>query len=227
MKYFVANWKANKTFKNALSWMDEFLSILQERPVISKALETNAVRIVICPPSPFIYPLAEKAKGVQNIFFGAQDISKIESGTYTGEVTADNLSEITDYVIIGHSERKKHFAEDSSVSMQKYRNAHRKHMKTFYCISGLDNIYPVDADFLCWEPVESISTGDGKGISKSVLDIISFRKNLKRKLRGFIYGGSVNEDNIKQYLDTDQIDGFLIGGASLDAKRFSDLLSQI
>jgi len=219
MKYFIANWKANKTLTEALSWADSFIQLLKTNSAITDC-------IVICPPFPFIYPLKDKFKEFKNIHLGAQDISQYEEGTYTGEVTAKNLSGLADFVIIGHSERRKNFSESDDIVTKKFQLASKYQIKSFYCISSLDHSFPPEVEFLCYEPIESISTGDGLGKNQSLDSILSLKSKLNLKpTTKFVYGGSVNENDVKDYLKTPQIDGFLVGGASLDPVRFFKLIS--
>jgi len=214
MKYFIANWKANKTFPEAKEWLDIFL----------QSFKHNG-QIIVCPPSPFLIPFREKINNLSDIYLGAQDISQFESGIYTGEITAVNLSGIIDYSIIGHSERKKFFGEFGRVLERKNSLAHRYGIKTIYCINDIDEPYPKDIDFACYEPVGSISSGDGRGNNESVENILKFKSGLDlNPNQKFIYGGSVNEDNAAGYLKCDEIDGVLIGGASLDPKRFLKMI---
>lgn len=221
MKYFIANWKANKTLREALSWADSFIQLLKANPVITH-------NIIICPPFPLIFPLKDKFKGLKNIFLGAQDLSQFEQGTYTGEVTANNLSGLISHVILGHSERRKNFSESDDVVMKKFRLASKHQVKSFYCISSLDQSLPQEVEFLCYEPIESISTGDGLGNNLSLDHVLNFKSKLNLKpITKFIYGGSVNENNVKDYLKTPEIDGFLVGGASLDPQRFFNIVSSI
>lgn len=219
MKYFIANWKANKTLTEALSWADSFIQLLRTNPLI-----TNC--IIICPSFPLIYPLKDKFKEFKNIHLGAQDVSQFEQGTYTGEVTAKNLFGLVNFTIIGHSERRKNFSESDDIVIKKFQLANKYQIKSFYCISSLDHSFPQEVEFLCYEPIESISTGDGLGKNQPVDNVLSLKSKLNLKpTTKFVYGGSVNEDNIKDYLKTPEIDGFLVGGASLDPLRFFKLIS--
>jgi len=223
MKYVIGNWKANKTLSESLQWTDIFITELHKNRTLNKKIEQE-ISVVICPPFPHLHPLKQKLEGFGNIFLGAQDISSVEKGTYTGETTALNLQGLIQFAIIGHSERKKNFYENEQMISLKLQLANKYGIRPFYCINNLDDIIPSSIQFICWEPPESISHGDGKGNFKPLSDILNFKKQLNVPNMHFIYGGSVNENNIKEYTKSDEIEGFIIGGASLDPYRFLHII---
>lgn len=217
MKYFIANWKTNKTLNESIEWMKAFLK--EYTLDISK-------KVIICPPFPFISKLKEMTSKSTNVFIGSQDVSFFEQGTYTGEVSALNLSGMISYSIINHSERFIHMHESSEVSFRKSQLANKYSLIRFYCIKNSRDPFPPDVEFVCYEALDAISKGDGKGDNKSLSDIVK----LKRKLSlgsntGFVYGGSVNEKNCKEYISSSEIDGILIGGASLNPQRFLTIVN--
>lgn len=218
MKYFIANWKANKNLSETQSWVTEFLK---------QKLPNNEIQIIICPPFPLIYPLKKMLEGQTIFSVGSQDISAFEGGKYTGEVTGHNLDSIAQYTILGHSERKKYFHETENDLKTKYVFAKKYGIKSIYCIATADITYPSDLDFLCYEPPEAISSGDGRGNYVSLENVLAAKLKLKLPSQTkFIYGGSVNKDTISQYLKSNEIDGFLIGGASLDPLHFFQIVSK-
>lgn len=217
MKYFIANWKANKNLTETQSWVDEFLK---------QKLMNIEIKIIICPPFPLLSPLKKILGEQQNISIGSQDISVFEEGTYTGEVTAHNLQSLAEYTILGHSERKKYFHETEENVKTKYAFARKYGIESIYCVADATVFYPSDVKFLCYEPPAAISTGNGKGNNESLESILRAKQNLKvTNEMKFIYGGSVNKDNAAEYLSSNEIDGFLIGGASLDPIHFSQIIS--
>jgi len=217
MKYFIANWKTNKTFNQSIEWMRVFL----------KNYSPNKNKIVIvCPPSPFISVLKEMISKKSNIFIGSQDISVFEQGTYTGEVSALNLSDMISYSIISHSERFQHMQETSEISFRKSQLAHKYGFTRFYCIKNEYDSFPQDVEFLCYEAIDAISSGDGKGKNKPLEEIVKLKRKLSLQSGvGFIYGGSVNENNCKEYVLSPEIDGLLVGGASLNPERFLSIIN--
>lgn len=216
MKYFIANWKANKNLNETQAWVNEFL---KQKPINAE------VRIIICPPFSLLSPLKKMLEGQQNIAIGSQNISAFEGGTYTGEVTAHNLESIAGYTILGHSERKKYFHETEDEVKMKYTLARKYGIEPIYCVADSIMPYPSDIKFLCYEPPSAISTGSGRGNNESLESILKAKQALKvtSKMK-FIYGGSVNKDNAAEYLNSKEIDGFLIGGASLDPVHFYQII---
>lgn len=217
MKYFIANWKTNQTISQSIEWMNVFLNGYKPN---------NERKIIICPPFPFISVLNNMIGKSHNLAIGAQDISSFEKGTYTGEVSALNLSGLVSYSIIGHSERFLHMHETSEISFQKSVLAHKYGISRFYCIKNEHDSFPADVEFVCYEAIDAISSGDGNGNNKPLNKIIELKKKLTLTSHtGFIYGGSVNENNCKEYISSPEIDGFLIGGASLNPNRFLTIIT--
>ncbi len=225
MKYFIANWKANKSLEEMQSWTNDFTRNVDGNPEVKKKLDDGSIYVIICPPFSLLHPLKQLLQTYKNIFIGSQDISKIEGGTFTGEVPAHSLQSLATYTILGHSERKKLLNETEEDINTKYSFAKRNGIETIYCVAGANHTYPSDLNFLCYEPPEAISRGDGKGDFESSATILAAKETLKvPPTMKFIYGGSVNRDNVKEYLTHDQIDGFLVGGASLDPQHFFDII---
>ncbi|OGK25457.1 hypothetical protein A2954_07695 [Candidatus Roizmanbacteria bacterium RIFCSPLOWO2_01_FULL_37_12] len=221
MRYFIANWKANKNLNEALGWIDKFLSL---------ELFDDHKKIVICPPTPLIYPLKEKIKGKKNICLGSQDISVFEEGTFTGEVTAKTLSGLIDYAIIGHSERLKNFFESDDTNYKKIRSALKYNINPLLCVRDENIKIPPGVKHIVYEPPWAISKGLEDSLDTTIEvtpeKAIAVRKTLNIADGAyFIYGGSVNPNNIKEYSKFPQIDGVLVGGASLDPEVFSQIIN--
>lgn len=214
MKYFIANWKANKNLKDAKEWADIF---------IKKAnIGNKNLTVIICPPYPLIFSLNEKFKNIKNIFIGSQDVSMYEEGSYTGETSAKTMVGITTYGIIGHSERRKYFSETNNILFKKYEMTKKYEIEPIFCVRDEKDPIPESARFIAYEPVYAI----GSGINEPAEKTVEMKKKLKIKKNNiFIYGGSVNEKNAIDYLHTNEIDGFLVGKVSLDPNRFADLVN--
>lgn len=213
MKYIIGNWKANKNFDEIKEWVDIFLKSFRARPQVS---------VIICPPYPFISYLNEKLAGLSNIFIGAQTISSIESGSYTGEVTVKSLAGMVRYVIIGHSERRIAFKETNEDLALKTFQARKYGIEPIYCVRDEKDFIPEHVKYVTYEPVSSIGTGQNESLEK----ILEMKNRLiLPKDTVFLYGGSVNENNVKEYLLSGQIDGFIIGGASLDVNQFMRIIN--
>ncbi len=226
MKYFVANWKANKNLAETKSWVNDFFEKLDQDPKTKQKMLDDLIKIIVCPPFPLLYPLKELLNDRKNISVGCQDISSIEGGTYTGEVPARSLESIAKYAIIGHSERKKFLHEADDDVMKKINLAQQYRIEPIYCAAKPEVFIPPKLNIFCFEPPEAISKGDGKGNNLSSAEIIEVKKRIKLTENiQFIYGGSVNKDNAGEYLRHEEIDGFLIGGASLDPIHFYQIVS--
>lgn len=226
MKYFIANWKANKNLGEAQQWVTDFLKKIDDNPAVKQKIEKQEAAVIICPPFPLLSPLKDML-GHHTISVGCQDISLYEGGTYTGEVTAYILESLAQYAIIGHSERKKYFHETDDNVKTKYVLAKKYNIKPIYCVAAPEIPYPSDVQLLCYEPPEAISSGDGRGNYEPLEAVLLAKKKLHPSGdMKFIYGGSVNEDNVDVYLKSNEIDGFLVGGASLDPAHFFNIIKK-
>ncbi|MCX7880948.1 MAG: triose-phosphate isomerase [Patescibacteria group bacterium] len=215
MKYFIANWKANKNIEEVKEWTSKFLKNYQDN---------KNKKIIICPPFPFLYFLKEKISRFKNLFLGAQNISFFEEGSYTGEVTAKNLQGLVNFVIIGHSERKKYFKENSKVLLQKLNLALKYQIEPIFCLEKKDDFSLLNSSIkiIAYEPSSAIGTGN----NQSVEEILKFKQSLAiKKETIFIYGGSVNEKNVRIYAQSNKIDGFLVGNASLNPHNFLNIIN--
>lgn len=212
MKYVIGNWKAYKNEREALDWIDKFISF-----DLSKF--AGKVEIVLCPPSPLLTLVKEKLKNLP-VKLGSQDISFFHSGSYTGEVSAHTLKGIVDYCIIGHSERRKHFNETDAMLSQKAANALDFEIKPIFCIRSTVDKIPEKVSIVAYEPISAIGTGDNEEPNK----VLAIKEILGKKPEIFIYGGSVTSSNAKEYLSLSQIDGVLPGGASLKPDVFYSII---
>ena len=208
MKYVIGNWKANKNHTESANWIETFQGEFSPN---------EQVTLVICPPFPFLSLVRNALKGFPQVFIGAQNVSLFEEGSYTGEVTAKTLKEIVSFAIIGHSERRKNFHETDEELTRKVQLAKKYNLEPIYCVRDEKDPIPAGVTFVAYEPVAAIGTGQNEPPEKVI--------EMKKKMHlpdncVFIYGGSVNETNISSYLQTGEIDGFLVGKASLDAHQF-------
>ena len=224
-KYIIANWKSNKNIQEMASWLNNFPDGDENR----KRLQP--LEIILALP----FPLLVTAKEIIDdrnlpISLAVQNISAFGSGSYTGEVAADNLKFLDlAYVILGHSERRRLLKESSQEVAAKVSETIKASLKPILC---LDEPYfkeqfellkkdELSECLLAYEPVSAIGSGKAfdleklREVKEELLDI--YPRNSK-----FIYGGSVNAENVADYLKFS--DGVLVGGASLDLRDFVDLL---
>ena len=213
MKYFVANWKANKNLKEAKEWLNEFLKLYQP--------QENKM-VIICPPFPLLTELRDKIYKVKNLKLGSQDLSSFEEGPYTGEVTAKTLQGIVDYALVGHSERRKYFKESSEIISKKIVFAKKYQIEPILCLSQENDWQDNNlVKIVVYEPIEAIGSGNNESPEK----VIAFKEKIKLSVDNiYLYGGSVNQDNAKSYTQSDKIDGLLVGGSSLDPLSFFKII---
>ena len=237
--YFIANWKmyGNLSSLNTLNKVIKF----------SKSKEINKGRLIYCPPYTLISSFSKKFKNCQ-IGIGGQNCHESESyGPYTGSVNAHMLKNIgAHFVIIGHSENRKNGENDKLIN-SKIKSAIEAKLKVIFCIGetlsekrkknthsiltkqikvGLNNINNKSSIFIAYEPIWAIGTGIVPK-SKDLLKTIRFIKSkFKDKSPKVLYGGSVNPQNIKNLKEINDIDGFLIGGASQNANKFIDIVKK-
>ena len=237
--YFVANWKmyGNLSSLNALDKVIKF----------SKSKEIKGGRLIYCPPYTLISSFSKKFRNCQ-IGIGGQNCHESQDyGAHTGYVNSNMLKNIgAHFVIIGHSENRKKGESDRLINL-KIKSALKAKLKVIFCIgetlsekrkkktysilskqikTALKNIKNKSNIFFAYEPVWAI----GSGLiprSKDLFKIVEFiKKKFKDKSPKVLYGGSVNSHNIKNLRKIDNIDGFLIGGASQNVKKFIDIVKK-
>lgn len=210
----VANWKSNKTESEAKTWLDRFKISGQE--FASK-------EVIICPPSTLLSLISSEAKNRElKVKVGAQDISPFGEGAYTGAINGRQIKELASYVIIGHSERRKNFGETDEMLFDKFKLAKENGLNVIYCVQGKNTRIPANVDIVAYEPIDAIGTGhpDTPGNANDVA--VYFKTNYK--VPCVLYGGSVTSLNVNNFTQMPDIDGVLIGRASLDAKEFYTII---
>ena len=236
------NWKMNKTIKEGLEFIEG----------IKGKTEGNA-EVLICAPFTLLKDLKEATKGT-NIKIGAQNMHYENSGAFTGEVAAANLVELEmDYVIIGHSERRQYFNETDESCNKKVLKAIEVGINPILCCGetleereanktiekvkgqiekGLANVDSKDIEkvVVAYEPIWAIGTGK-TATAEQANEVISEIRNVVRAMFGDLadkvriqYGGSVKPANVAEIMGQSDIDGALVGGASLKAEYFLGLL---
>lgn len=182
--------------------------------------------IIICPPLtalPILKSLIINHKS--SIKLGAQDISPFEEGAYTGEVSAKQIKEFADYVLIGHSERRKNFMENNEMLFKKVELANKYDLTPIFCVQGKKTQIPLNSNIIiAYEPINAIGTGH-PDTPENAQAVASFLK--KNYNVGYVlYGGSVTSKNVKEFTQMPNIDGVLIGRASLDAQEFYKIIQK-
>lgn len=224
MKYIIANWKANFGTTETKTWCESVGAKLMEGSKLNTMFEENRLTVIICPPFPLIPIVKASLPQIKNLHIGCQNVSEYEKGSYTGEVTAATLSGNVKYAIIGHSERRQYFHETEDAIGLKIGNALKAAIEPVLCIRGVSDTIHEYAQYIAYEPVDAIGSGNNAS-----LDLVL---GVKQKMgirppKAFLYGGSVNEKNCKLYLENPEIDGLLVGSASLNPEAFCSIITQV
>ena len=236
--YFIGNWKMFGGL-NSLNSLHRVIKFY-------KGFKKNRfIKIIYCPPSTLIRPMSKKLKD-SRIEVGAQNCHENENyGAFTGSINSKMLKDVgAKYVIIGHSENRQRGESNKKIN-DKIKSALKSGLKVIFCIgetsqekrkkktyqvlnnqikTGLYKVKNKKNIIIAYEPVWSIGTGL---IPKSneLIKIITYVKKKYKNLK-VLYGGSVNSKNIRELKSIYNIDGFLIGGASQDAKKFIDIIKK-
>jgi triosephosphate isomerase len=238
------NWKMNTTLMEAVDLVNEMKEPLDR---------INGVDKVVCPPFISIAVISEILMD-SSIKVGAQNMYFKEKGAFTGEISPAMLIDICEYVIIGHSERRQYFNETDETVNKKGRAALDAGLKLIICVGenleqnkagetekivtgqlkrALDDISYSPAIVIAYEPIWAIGTGKAatgtdanitiKIIRNTIADIYNGRAAQDMRI---LYGGSVTAANIGEFINQPEIDGGLVGGASLKAKEFISMVEQ-
>jgi triosephosphate isomerase len=233
MKYLIANWKMNLTIQEGIQYLEELHALI---PV------SRTTNLIIAPSFTLLDSLGKKIqeKAIP-VSLCAQNMSQFSKGAYTGEVSAEMILETgCKYVICGHSERRHVFNESNETIAQKYNLALEYHIVPILCFGETLSVYEAketisylknqllpfqdkNPPILAYEPVWAIGTGLIPEINE-IAAVVDFTKQLFPK-SSVLYGGSVNPETIRSIAALPLLDGFLVGGASLKAKSFYNLLT--
>jgi len=218
--FIVANWKSHKTIKETEQWLHDF-----HKGLNSKQVSLRSKEIIIAPS----FNLLEHAHYSSNnlkfiLSFAAQNVSCFDEGPYTGEVSARQIRELVSYVIIGHSERREHFAEDQSMIDQKIQQALKYELVPILCISNLGQIKNEKLKMIvAYEPLFAIGSGK-PDTPENASEVSGKIKEVLGKIP-VLYGGSVSSENVSSFTKMPNIDGVLVGGASLDPRGFLEIIN--
>lgn len=243
---FVANWKMYFTTHQALSFAQEHQQSFVD-------LAKNAGHeIILCPSSLELVSIVELFKNTV-IHVGSQDCSDYQQGAYTGQVSAVSLNQIgASHAIIGHSERRLYNGETDISIAKKVALLLDNHITPIVCI-GEDAVtyqagatisaleqqlaliieatnkkYAHKSIYIAYEPVWAIGTGKIPS-TRELSEIFNWLNLLRSKFKDiswrFMYGGSVSENTISSFTEIEPLDGFLVGGASLNFQAFKKIVS--
>lgn len=181
-------------------------------------------QVVLCVPFTLLYTLKEAITADHiPLALGAENVSPFAEGAETGEESARMVKDLADWVIIGHSERRKDFGETDEVLARKVEQARAAGLKIIYCVPDDATTVPKGVDVVAYEPVWAIGTGktDTPENANTVVAAIKAKSGVKT----VIYGGSVTAENVQSFISQPAIDGVLPGGASLDPQKFAALIT--
>lgn len=247
-KIVAGNWKMNTTLQEAQALTSEVLGMVADEM-------KSDVKIILCPPFPYLLTLKAQLGSSSKIELGAQNCSEHRSGAYTGEISALMLKSMDiPYVILGHSERRQYFNESGKLLAQKVDGALANGLKPIFCCGEPlevreanqhetlvknqieESLFHLNAEALkkiviAYEPVWAIGTGKTATTAQAQEMHAVIRKHLASKFGGdvssaipILYGGSVKADNAKELFACEDVDGGLVGGASLKSRDFVEII---
>jgi len=242
--FIAGNWKMNTTVAEAERLVLEMLEKLDRIEGVEK---------VVCPPFIPLISISMMLQG-SSIKLGAQNMYFEAKGAYTGEISPLMLRELCEFVILGHSERRWYFKETDEIVNKKVKAALANKLKPVLCVGerleeneagkteevvnrqvtgALNDIEPVRDLVIAYEPVWAIGTGKAASGAQAaatiqfIRDVVSklWNKSIAQDLR-ILYGGSVTSANIAEFISHPEIDGALVGGASLKAEEFVGIVEK-
>jgi triosephosphate isomerase (TIM) len=244
--FIAANWKMYKTVHEAVVFVKEFRKLVDD---------VSDVEIVVAPPFTALRAVAEAARH-SNVGVAGQNLHWEREGAFTGEVSAAMIKEAgAEFVIIGHSERRRLFGETDAIVNRKLGAAIAAQLTPIVCIGetleerdrhetlavldrqitqGLDSVTAdqIAAMVIAYEPVWAIGTGRNATPEQAAEAHAHIRSRLRQWFGGdaadqchIIYGGSVKPDNIRELASLADVDGALVGGASLEVRTFREIVT--
>jgi triosephosphate isomerase len=235
------NWKMNTTVAEGLALVDAMLPRLQA---------LDGVERVVCPPFVSLAAIADRLRGT-DIAVGAQNVYPEPKGAFTGEISPGMLEGIAAYVIVGHSERRQYFGEDDAFVNRKIRAAQGSRLIPIVCVgesleqnergeteqvvkkqirAALDGVTDLSNLVVAYEPIWAIGTGraataEGANATIGVIRRVVADVAGPEAAQGLCiqYGGSVTAENFAELMAQPEIDGALVGGASLKPEQFVEI----
>lgn len=240
---FIGNWKMNGNSSDLQKIIDS----------IEKSVGDGASDVVICPPFPLLFQQNNRKKQ-SKVRIGAQDCHYAKSGAYTGDVSAEMVVESgCSHVIIGHSERRLYHHEDNATISKKVSAAIEAGLVPVLCVgetynqregnqvrevissqvrSALEHNVKSKQIVIAYEPVWAIGTGKIPTVKEISEVCVIIKESLgyigidaTRDKVHILYGGSVNDGNVEELNKVGSLSGFLVGAASLDSKKFSNIVN--
>ncbi len=237
-KFIVANWKMNPQ---------------TAREAVRLARGEDANNVIICPPFPF---LSAVGRALREASLGAQDVFWGKEGAYTGEVSAAMLRAAgANYVIVGHSERRRFLGETDAMIAEKVAAGLKERLNVILCVGEPAHIHkkgmksavahvkrqlsldlqkiciPLSRLFIAYEPLWAIGSGTPDTSHDAARMAVAIKNHLASRILRLaprvLYGGSVTSKNARNFLQCKELDGAMVGGASLHSNEFRTILSSI
>ena len=239
----VGNWKMNTTPETAVSLASGIRGRLEGR-------KTSQARTILCPPFVSLEGVASALRGSE-VSVGAQNVHSETSGAFTGEISAEMLRGLAEFVIVGHSERRTLFGESDDMIAAKVEVTQSVGLKPILCVGetfqqrrsgkardtverqtaqGLSRVSDLSQTMIAYEPVWAIGTGEAATPEVAQDMMASIRACLRSHFDAqadsvpLLYGGSVNAVNVREFVTQPDIDGALVGGASLSVDSFTQIV---
>jgi triosephosphate isomerase (TIM) len=225
-RFVIGNWKCHKTLADARSWFDEFAGLY--RPI-------SEVLVILAPSFVCIDGISEYVRqlSLKNVFLAAQDISPFPKGAYTGAVAADLVKGMVQYVIVGHSDRRRYFHETLQDIANKINEAVDSGLVPIVCVdqpselSQLSILKDIDCEkmIIAYGPVDALNfriPQSPENVVKAAGLIARIHPN-----RPIVYGGSLNPENVRHYAHLAGIDGLFVGAESLQAASFAAICKEM
>jgi triosephosphate isomerase len=246
-KIIAGNWKMNIKQQEGSSLITELVSMIKDEA-------KSSTTVVICPPFPHIGYAKRLFQHQTNMFLGSQNCADKSSGAYTGEVSAAILQSFeVDYVIVGHSERREYYNETDAILATKVNLVLENQMLPIFCCGETlqqrqagnhfeliqnqltNGLFHLSAEqfskvVVAYEPIWAIGTGVTASTEQAQEMHAVIRKHLASKYgalannTSILYGGSVKADNAAELFACPDVDGGLVGGASLKAREFANII---
>jgi len=224
-KYVLANWKSQKTMSEAEAWLEKFCQVYRPHP---------QVQVIVSPPALYLVTMWQQLSRYKtgNLVLAAQDLSPFPLGTYTGEIAAEMVRDLVDYVIIGHSERRRYFHETNQDVANKISEVKAAGIKPIVCVDlpyarsqiAAFREEDIDETIIGYGPVEAIGIETAQPLAKTKGAIAEIRDIAPGS--PILYGGSINVDNAVDYLRIPGLAGVMVGTASLDPEEFAVICTE-
>ena len=225
MKYLIGNWKSNFNPSEAVNWIEAV------KPHLTKP---ENLTVVLCPGDIHLSLLKSE---LPDLVLGSQYISPFPNGAYTGQTSSSMVSNLVDYCIAGHSERRTYFKESNQDVLNQIDQALGNQITPIVAVDR-DNWHSqlsiiskesLEKSIVMYEPPEAISKQDGpigEGQAAPIDEVVTKIKEIKAEFssKAIIYGGSIKSNNIVDFISHPQIDGVLPGSASLNPEEWLKMI---